>query len=195
MNAKEAIVRVRLSALLVTGFSALLISGVASPHLAYADTSAADRADELENSISKAKWGQLVDRFCKKPINPKDNLKASRADFSDAGINAYDKALHMSPLELTQDPYKVARARTMVDGKYGNFAPTPGFTDEDTLRLWRALVCEVAAYKRQWNNEFKAATEKYGKQMKPEYEDDEAVLKLFEDKYKAMDDALKLAGK
>lgn len=55
INAEEAAVRTRSSALIMTGLSAMLISGLMTPGVAYADSEANDRATALESKEGEDK--------------------------------------------------------------------------------------------------------------------------------------------
>ncbi|GAA5085559.1 hypothetical protein [Nocardia iowensis] len=111
----------RLTTLLVARCSALLIGTGVSAHADPPPPANQDEAEvqegmeEQEEEESTAEWGTVVEKFCELepgvgPIDPNKDLEGARKQFSDAGIQAYDEAYRMSPLEFTQDPVPLVRA-------------------------------------------------------------------------------------
>ncbi|QBS43766.1 hypothetical protein DMB37_30390 [Nocardia sp. CS682] len=131
------------------------------------------------------KWEKISETYCHiKPgedaVGPKTSQAKAREQFSYEGLMAYDDAYRMSPLELVEDPLDVGRSILLhPDGKY---APPLGSSDWDRLLHWRANVCNSAEFKSEWSNLKKTLDEKYGKRMKPGYDEESKIVELYADK-------------
>ncbi|MFF3228883.1 hypothetical protein ACFYV7_39250 [Nocardia suismassiliense] len=149
------------SALLVTGLSALLIAGVASPSLAHADedppvsaeeekaeadTKASGTAEQEFNKRNLNQWVAVVDAFCTPLTDPRKDPEGAKRDISNKDILAYDAAYRLSPLIFYRniDPVDATRDLTLS----GKFSPPSGFeSGVDRLKWWRFLICNSAEYK------------------------------------------------
>ncbi len=165
----------RIAALLALGFTVGCVN-VAAPAPAHA------RSD-LD------KWEKISETYChikpgEKAVGPKTDKAKAREQFSYDGLVAYDDAYRMSPLELVEDPLDVGRSILLhPDSK---FAPPLGSSDWDRLLHWRANVCNSAEFKSEWSNVKKTLDEKYGKRMKPGYDEESKIEELYADKMAKM---------
>ncbi|MFI6998819.1 hypothetical protein [Nocardia sp. NPDC050175] len=207
----------RLSALFTAGFSALLISGVASPQIAHADDSPAERSAELEEkqaAKNEEEWKQIANDFCDGAIDPRKDLEGSKRQFSDEAIELYDKGYRLSPLEYDKgdDPVDYARKYTMTKltikknsgkGKQARTTeeevdfspPVVGWKDDDRLRFWRYLVCEVDDFKAAYDNALKVADTEMKPKLGKDFGTDGAILALYDKKMAILQEAVKKAAK
>ncbi|MFI6165256.1 hypothetical protein ACIBCN_00575 [Nocardia sp. NPDC051052] len=167
----------RLAALLVMGFAVLFVN---IPAPAYA-------GDDNE------KWAKIFETYChvksgEDAIGPRTNVKAAHEQFSFKGLRAWDRAYALTPLELDEDP--VAYGRSIVFGPDSKFAPPPGSSDWDVLLHWRDLNCNSEEFKAEWRNVKKTLDEKFGRKLKPGYENDAKINELYAEKMKQMREIL-----
>ncbi|WP_405166811.1 hypothetical protein OG203_17935 [Nocardia sp. NBC_01499] len=183
-----------LSKLLVTGFSALLLTGGGVAHADPSGKELVKTASSKEEKQAKAHeetWATIVELWCdgidgKGVLNPQRDLEGSRKQMSNEAVSAYYDAYRISPLAFSYDPVEV----TLGDMVRGKYAP-PTSERGDRLRQWRALFCGVADFRSEWVAELKSNTEKYATKMRPGFDTDKAILALYDDKMWDMEVALK----
>ncbi|MFE9574953.1 hypothetical protein ACFYO1_01070 [Nocardia sp. NPDC006044] len=203
--------KIRSSVLITTGLSVLFLSSIASPCTAHAGN---DDAEKKQYEEATDIWAALTSAFCDGAINPSKSeadRQAAEKQFNDAAIKEYDAAYRITPLQYSGgDPVDAARdatmrvitiRRTVGDREHrstkeyqADFSVPSGFSESDKLRYWRYLSCGVADYKTEYRNALKTYTEKYGTRLKPGYDNDPAIIVLYDTKMVGMLNAVHDAG-
>lgn len=106
----------------------------------------------------------------------------SPLDFGDHDpvVSARETIMTNATITVTT-PANDSRA-AMEEQVYLEWAPPRDFTEEDTLRTFYHMLCNVDLFRTEYCNSLKTYSERYGKKMKKGYETDAAILKLYDDK-------------
>ncbi len=117
--------RSRMPALLIAGFAALVIGGIAPVSAAPADDTGKSEASEAKQyKTNKATWEWIATTFCDlgngPALDPRPdaesgkgkaagtNRKAAQDQFGDAAIEGYFAAYRITPMEYADDPVLAA---------------------------------------------------------------------------------------
>ncbi|MFI6998936.1 hypothetical protein [Nocardia sp. NPDC050175] len=163
----------RWSALVIAGFSTILIAGTAG-------AAPARVPDDVKG---------VRDAFCNigkvptPPINPRDDLEGAQRQFSDEGILAYHEGEKMTPLDYRYDP--MLRSLRIVLNPDGKFGPKGGnsYSDADMLRAYRYYSCKgIVEFMTEYNNQKGFRSEEPVK-MKEGYNTDKQINELYHQAY------------
>ncbi|WP_069160255.1 hypothetical protein [Nocardia altamirensis] len=179
--------KLRLPAL-VAGISVLFITFAVPAHASSPASRAEEHSDEQAEANTKT-WSEIVEVWCDNPANPREDLTKARKQMSDKRLIAYYEAYKLSPLDFgTYDRINIARSNLFRHR--ADWAPPAGSAEPDNIRMWRFLTCTSAESSAEWSNYRKQANEKYGTKLREGFEDDDAILALYDEQMIAMKKAM-----